>query len=125
MKLFYLIIAFFVLTSSVAEISAQQSDRDRGIDLYKQGRDAQAIAVLEKVAKQKEFNDDSEIWNFLGLSYINSDDSKKAQKALEKAVKLQPENSIYRANLAYVYLLTRKIDKSQNEAEKSASTRRQ
>ena len=119
MKLSCLLFAFLTLTFFSVEISAQQNERDRGIELYKQGDNREAISIFEKISRQKEFRNDPEVWNYVGLAYLNNDDSKRARKALEKAVKLQPQNSAYHSNLAYVYLLIRKIDKSQNEAEKA------
>ncbi len=116
--IFRLIVLFSFLISAVL-ISAQQNERDRGIELYQQGKNKEAIAVIENAAKQDEFKNDAELWNYAGLAYIANDDNKKARKALEKAVKLQPESSAFHSNLAYVYLSLRKIDHSQKEAEKA------
>lgn len=119
MKYYIPILALAFVLFIVSQVPAQESDRDRGIKLYQQGNYVAAVSVLSKVSKQKEFASDAEVLNFLGLAYLNTDDSKKARKTLEKAVKLQPQNSIYRSNLAYVYLSVGQIDKSQEQAEKA------
>lgn len=119
MKYLSPILAAAVFTSTAILTAAQHNERDRGIDLYRQGNYGEAVSVLSKVSKQKEFASDAEVLNYLGLAYLNSDDSKKARKTLEKAVKMQPQNSFYRSNLAYVYLLVRQVDKSQDQADKA------
>ena len=119
MKYFCLILAVAVFTLAPLLAAAQQNDRDRGIDLYRQGKHLEALMILEGVVKQKEYASDAEALNYLGLAYATSDDTKKARKILEKAVKLQPQNSLYRSNLAYVYMLVRQVDKSQQQAEKA------
>lgn len=88
MKCFRLFLAAALLTAILANASAQVGERERGIKLYKQGNDVEAVAVLEKISKQKAFASDAEVLNYLGLAYSNTDDHKKARKTLEKAVKL-------------------------------------
>ena len=104
---------------AVSQITAQVNERDRAIKYYLDGNDIEAILALEAIVKQKQYASDAEVINYLGLAYQNALDEKKARKMFEKAVKLQPENGIYRANLAYVYLLARQLDKSQDQAEKA------
>ena len=100
-------------------VFAQQAERERGIELYKQGKNNDAIQVLKIVSKQKETKTDGEVWNYLGLAYLNQDKTKDARKALEKAVKLNPQSSVFHSNLAYVYLMERKFNKAQSQIEKS------
>lgn len=119
MNIIFRLIVLFSFLISAALISAQPNERDRGIEFYKQGKNKEAISILEKAARQPEFKDDAELWNYAGLAYAANDDNKKARKALEKAVKLQPERSAFHSNLAYVYLLLKKIDNSQMEAERA------
>ncbi len=75
--------------------------------------------ILEQASKQKAYNQDGEIWNYIGLAYINQNREKDGQKAFEKAVKYAPQSSVYRANLAYAYLLNRKTNKAQSEVSKA------
>jgi TonB family protein len=119
MKTLYKIALSFIILISAANIFAQQSERERGVGLYDQGKYSEAISIFQKLAKQKETKSDSEIWNYLGLAYLENKEFKNARKALEKAVKLNPQSSPIRANLAYAYLLTRKIDKAQSEIAKA------
>lgn len=116
MKRFYLI-AFLLFV--VIAVPAQQTIRDGGIELYKQGKNEEAVSVLEGVVKQKDFESDAEAWACLGLAYFNLADYKKSRKALEKAVRLQPQSSVYNANLAYLYLSMRQVNKAQRAAQEA------
>lgn len=119
MKTIYKITLFFTLLISAVNVFAQQTEREKGVELYKQGNYTQAVSVLERVSKQKESKNDFEVWNSLGLAYIENKEFKKARKALEKAVKLNPQSSDVRTNLAYAYLLTRKVNEAQSEISKA------
>jgi TonB family protein len=57
----------------------------RAIDLYKQGRDQEAIALLRQVVKQDKA--DISAWHYLGLAYNRQGNPGEAQKAHEKAAK--------------------------------------
>lgn len=96
-----------------------QSVREKGIELYKYGDYAEAILYLERAAAQKDYQKDGEIWNYIGLAYINRNMEKDGRKAFEKAVKYAPTNSNYRANLAYAHLLNRKSKKAQSVINKA------
>ncbi len=113
------LIVLLLLTLGAAGLSAQQPSSHPGIDLYKQGKTEEAIASLENARNQKEFSEDSEIWNYLGLAYFAKDNAKKAKKAFEKAIKLSPRISAYHSNLAYVLLHLRQINNAQSETEKA------
>lgn len=115
MKSSYLIFLSCFLFVFTNVIVAQQSERDRAIALFKQGDDAGAVRILKTVSKQKATKTDGEVWNYLGLAHLNRNETKEARKALEKAVKINPQSSVFRANLAYVYLLERKTNKAQDE----------
>jgi len=119
MKYFALLFCIAVMVLGTPNAAAQESDRDRGIQLYRAGKSADAVSMLERASGQQKFGSDPETFNYLGLAYLNADDVKKARKSLEKAVKLQPQNSIYRANLAYAYLLARQLNRSQEQAKKA------
>ncbi len=119
MKYLFPIFAAVILMFAGLQAAAQVSERDKAIKYYLDGNDIEAILALEEIVKQKQYAADAEAINYLGLAYQNALDDKKARKMFEKAVKLQPGNAIYRANLAYVYLLARQLDKSQDQAEKA------
>ena len=118
MKNKFTLIAAFVLCI-VFQVSAQISQRDQAIKYYLDGNNIEAILALEKIVKQKQYSSDADAVNYLGLAYQNALEDKKARKMFEKAVKLQPANANYRANLSYAYLLIRQLNKSQQEAKKS------
>lgn len=119
MKTLYKITFLFVLLIFTDNIFAQQNERERGIELFRQGNNAEAARVLKNATGRKEFKTDAEVWNHLGLAYLNLEKNKDARKVLEKAVKLAPQNSIYRANLAYAYLVNNKADKAQSESNRA------
>ena len=96
-----------------------QIGREKGIELYKQGNYKEAVKVLQKASKQKETKTDAEVWHYLGLAYLKNNDTKKAIKALEKAVSFNAQNATYQTNLAYAYLLGNKINKAQEESAKA------
>jgi len=72
---------------------AQQSagnpspDRDRGIQLYKQGDNKGAIEVLRATVKRDK--EDAEAWHYLGLTQLGAGNKNEARKAFENAAKLR------------------------------------
>jgi TonB family protein len=69
---------------------AQQStamidDRVRGISLYKEGKDQEAIIALRQAVKRSEM--DASAWHYLGLALSRQGKVNDARKAHEKAVK--------------------------------------
>ncbi len=111
--------SIFILSSIVFTFA--QTEREKGIELYKQGKNKEAITVLERASKQKESGSDVANWNYLGLAYLDNGEVKKGRKSLEKAVKISPEDSNVRINLAYAYLLDNKLNNAQDEINKAIS----
>ncbi len=112
---FILLIVLFSL--SVIPAFSQQSDYEKGVQLYNQKNYKEAIKIFEQATKQKETKNDARIWNYLGLSYIQITEFKDARKALVKAVKLDSQSVAYKANLAYVYLVEGEFNKALSESE--------
>ncbi|MDQ6785266.1 MAG: TonB family protein [Acidobacteriota bacterium] len=108
-----------------AGFASAQTELEKGIELYKKDRNKEAISVLEKVGKQKEFKANAEVFNYLGLAYIKNNDLKRARKTLEKTVELDPQNASYRTNLAYAYLLANKLNEAGRESTKSIELNQQ
>jgi hypothetical protein len=75
------VISFVFVVMSVTSAIAQQdqSDRDRGIDLYREGKFAEAIVALEAATVSNE--SDRAAWMYLGGAYANTDQEGKASKA--------------------------------------------
>ncbi len=119
MKIFTAINLLLIIIITFTNLFAQQSERDRGIELYKNGNNAEAIKVLKAVSTNKESKNDGEVWNYLGLAYFNESKNKDARNSFEKAVKLNPQSSAFHTNLAYAFLLERKVNKAQSEIKKS------
>ncbi len=98
-------------------LTAAQTEREQGIALYQQGKNKEAISILEKASKK--FKADADVWNSLGLAYTKDEAYKKAVKAFEKAASINPQNASYQTNLAYVYFLSNKLDKAQSASTKA------
>lgn len=119
MKILYKTALLFVLLFSASNIFAQQPELQKGIELYLQGKNNEAIATLEKLSKVKNVADQATILNYLGMAYLKKPDLKKARKTLEKAVELSPQDAAFRTNLAFAYLLSNKLNNAQDEAAKA------
>lgn len=98
---------------TAAEIPS--ADRDRGIELYKQGQTGEAIKILQKVVKAHA--DDAEAWHFLGLAYYSDSAFLWARDALAHFVALRPDSADANAKLAYALILG-------NDTEQATTTAR-
>ena len=117
MKLTYRLSIFFAFILLISNLAFAQTEREKGIKLYQEGRTKEAVAVLEKASK--EAKNDAETWNALALAYLKDNEAKKAVKAFEKAVALSPQNAAFHANLAYAYWQNNKPNKAQEESGKA------
>jgi TonB family protein len=81
--------AAFSITILQSDIRAQQSavpdERARGISLYQQGNEQEAIETLQRFVKQHK--DDVRAWHYLGLALNHQGKPGDARKAHEKAAK--------------------------------------
>lgn len=96
--------------------SAQGDALKNSIELYKTGQFAKAARLLETLSESPGQKTNAEVWNYLGLAYVKTDDLKKARKAFEKSVDLAPEVALYHGNLAFVLTMLQKTDQAQKEA---------
>lgn len=80
--------AVFVFAGGAA--AAQVGDRDRGIELYREGRYADAARLLEEAAQADPR--DRESWLYLGAAHVHSGDDKLARKAFRKTDSRQRED---------------------------------
>lgn len=110
-------LGLLVLTCMHMDAYAQQ--RHPGVALFEQGKYREAIKVLDKATRSSEHKNDAEIWNYLGLAYLASDEPQRSRKPLEKSVSLKPGDSVFRSNLAYSYLLAGNLQKAIDSAEKA------
>ncbi len=107
---------------SIFSVIGQADTIHPGVQLFEQGKFAEAIQVLSKAKDEEKYKNDAAIFNFLGASYVNTGDFKNAQKYLARAVKLHPENVLFRNNLAYIYLRTQQVSKARSEAKRVVAT---
>lgn len=78
MKFSWMFVFLFASMLSISAI-AQQSDRDRGIDLYRDGKFAEAVTALESSVAANQ--NDRVAWMFLGGAYLHRDIKDKATGA--------------------------------------------
>jgi TonB family protein len=79
------------------------AERDRGIDLYKQGKAQAAIKILKEAVKQH--SDDADAWYFLGLAYYSDSAIWLARDAFEHLLSSRPDSADANAKLAYALIL--------------------
>lgn len=79
------------------------ADRDRGIDLYKQGKTQAAIKILKEVVKNH--SDDADAWYFLGLAYYGDASIWLASVAFEHLLALRPASADANAKFSYGLIL--------------------
>ncbi len=93
---------------------ASLEDRDRGIQLYKEGKFKDSIKLLSEVVKKN--SEDSEAWYFLGLASVRDDNWKRARRAFEAAVRITPNFGPAHSGLAYALMLAGKDSEAGREA---------
>jgi TonB family protein len=103
------------------EVRAQQppapssAERERGVELYKQGEIQGAVKALRAAVKLDKT--DADAWYYLSLALNRGGGLKEARKALENSVKLRPDFAPARAGLAYLLVLSNKLRDALREAE--------
>lgn len=83
------LLAFFVIAFS--GFSLAQSDRDKGIGLFRQGSYGESTTTLEKVFTSEEADYATAL--YLGASYVKTVKEKKATDAFAKAQSLKKQKS--------------------------------
>jgi TonB family protein len=112
-----------VLLATAANANAQQpagspsEDRDRGIQLFREGNIAQAIKIFEKVIKKH--SDDADAWYYLGLAYWSEGAIGAARPAFEHVIQLRPELPNAHAKLAYSLILANEPQTAVMEANRA------
>ncbi|MEO8592624.1 MAG: tetratricopeptide repeat protein [Candidatus Solibacter sp.] len=86
------------------------ADTDRGVELYNQGKYAQAQAELAKVVESNA--DDARARRFLGLALVEQHKPSEAQEHLAKADELEPGGDSKLA-LARMYIEQKDFDKAE------------
>lgn len=99
---------------------ANAEERQRGIELYRQEKFAEASKLLQKVLKKN--RSDDEAWYYLGLALLHqSKEIKEASKAFETSLKLRPNFAPAHAGLAYSLLLREKTTDALRKAQQAIS----
>ena len=98
-------------------VLSAQTDRDRGLQLYKSGNFNAALDALKKAAKTDPA--DFQSWCYLGLTYLKQGEVKDSIKALNKAAQLGPNEPTVHVGLGYAYLLQNKLPAAQAAADRA------
>ena len=115
--IFHKAIFFLTFLLIFSNLAAAQTEREKGIELYKNGEYKKAVKMFEKFTKISP--DDYLGFYYLGTSLERLEELKDAQKALEKSIKLKPDFANAQSILAAVYFKRNKIDSAIESAEKS------
>lgn len=86
----------------------------RGLKLYEQGNDKEAIETLRAAVKQQK--NDAVAWYYLGAASHRGGKIKDAHKAFEKAIQLRHDLAAAHAGLAYVLFLENNPREAAHEA---------
>jgi tetratricopeptide (TPR) repeat protein len=112
----FLAFAFFTDKSdAVAQSTSTSVARERGLNLYREGRNDEAIRALKTAVKEDKT--DHQAWYFLGLAQIASDSFKDAAKSLQNVIKLQPAFAPGHNALAFTSLRRNRLTDAMREAE--------
>ena len=112
-----------VLLGYSMTVPSQQSgesnseQRNRGIQLYKQGDVKGAAKILSSIVRQNK--SDADAWYFLGLALVRDDDFGNARKAFAATVKLRPDFGLAHTGLAYTLLAVAKNEEAGREARRA------
>ncbi len=115
---FFLLLVAVIFSSAVSG----QGTVHPGIQAFRAGKVDEAIKLLEKAKGDDAYKKDPDVWNTLGLAYIEKKELKKAEKSFGKAVDLQPASTANRINLAYVLLINGKPGKTLDHTGKVLKT---
>jgi TonB family protein len=106
------------LTSVVLPQNATNSpQREEGIRLYERGDFQSAVKILTAATKQDKT--DAESWHLLGLALRHTGEHKKARKAFETAIRLQPSYTPSHIALADTLIALGKIEEADEEANRA------
>jgi TonB family protein len=117
-----LLLSLILLAASTSATAQQPAgtpseDRERGIQLYKQGETGAAIKILKKVVDKH--SDDADAWYFLALAYWSEGAIGAARPAFEHVIELRPELPDAHGKLAYSLILANDPFKALMEANRA------
>ncbi len=104
-------VLFLILPTLFCLTIFAQNELEKITNLFSQGKDQEAISLLESRTNLNP--KDAESWNLLGLVYFQQKNYVKSQKAFEKAVKFNSQSEIYQTNLAIAFAVSKKTSKSE------------
>jgi TonB family protein len=111
---FHSALATFALNQAESPVASAQVQR--GIDLYRQHKYADAAIALKRAVKEDKTDADG--WYYLGLALIQDlKQLKDASKAFETAAKIRPNFAAAHTGLAYTLLLRDKTNDAAREAQ--------
>ncbi|MBX7170286.1 MAG: tetratricopeptide repeat protein [Pyrinomonadaceae bacterium] len=109
------LVGLFILLSVLAIFA--QKERDKGVEFYNKGDYESSIkylSLVESVNKK-----DGDFWYLLGMAYFKVSQFDLSRLALEKAVKLKPQNSEFRTNLAFANFKANRLKQAEKDANEA------
>jgi TonB family protein len=97
----FTIACFTCVGPRAQETNPQSPERDRGIQLYKQGDFDGAIKSLREAIKRDK--DDVTAWHYLGAAFTQKGNRDEASKAHEKAARIAEEQASYLLDRQAIY----------------------
>ena len=114
-------VVLLILLTSVASVRAQEPGPppgyDRAIELYKQGDNAGAIEILEKIVR--EHGDNPDVWYFLGLANYKTGGFGRARQAFDQVLNQRPDFADAHAKLAYTLILASEPQQAVTNAQRA------
>ena len=111
------LLGYSVTVPSQQSGESNSEQRNRGIQLYKQGDVKGAAKILSSIVRQNK--SDADAWYFLGLALVRDDDFGNARKAFAATVKLRPDFGLAHTGLAYTLLAVAKNEEAGREARRA------
>jgi TonB family protein len=112
----WLLVGGITLVAQTALV-ASNAEHQRGIELYRKAHYEAAARHFRGLIEKNKADDLS--WYYLGLTLRKQDKLKDSTKALESALKLNPNFALARSALSYIYLLRRKNSEALKQAERA------
>jgi TonB family protein len=112
-------IFFCVASVCVSQTAATPANEkfEAGIKFIQTGHYSQAEETFKKLTREN--GTDAESWYYLGVTYVQLKDFKKATIAFETSIKVKPDLAAAHTGLAYALLRRGKLIQASKEAEQA------
>lgn len=95
------LVFLFLCSALFAHAGTRSSEQEVAVELYREGKLPEAKAAFEKLVAADA--KDAESWHYLGIIALRNGDHENAVELHEKAIALEPSNSIFQVRLGDAY----------------------